>query len=71
MVDEQQHPKSSITIGEAIEQWLEVAELEETTRGMGPADLADDGDGASGLVPLLYSAARDSRALHETGDDSS
>jgi hypothetical protein len=31
-VDTNQHPKSAITIGEAIEQWLDVAELEETTR---------------------------------------
>jgi integrase len=31
-VDEQQHPKSSVTLGEAIEQWLDVAELEVTTR---------------------------------------
>jgi integrase len=32
MVDEQRHPKSGITVTEAIEQWLEVADLEETTR---------------------------------------
>jgi integrase len=31
-VDEQRHPKSSITLGEAIEQWLDVADLEVTTR---------------------------------------
>jgi integrase len=31
-VDERMHPKSSITLGEAIEQWLDVAELEVTTR---------------------------------------
>jgi hypothetical protein len=31
-VDEDQAPKSNITIAQAIEQWLEVAELEETTR---------------------------------------
>jgi len=31
-VDENTHPKSAITVGEAIEQWLDVVELEETTR---------------------------------------
>jgi integrase len=31
-VDQNQHPKSAITVGEAVAQWLEVAELEETTR---------------------------------------
>jgi integrase len=31
-VDEKTHPKSSITLGEAIEQWLDVADLEVTTR---------------------------------------
>lgn len=31
-VDEQQHPKSAITLGEAITQWLEVAKLAELTR---------------------------------------
>ena len=31
-LDEQQHPKSAITVREAIEQWLEVAELGVTTR---------------------------------------
>jgi integrase len=31
-VDEDRHPKSAITVGEVIERWLEVAELEETTR---------------------------------------
>lgn len=31
-VDEDRHPKSAITVGQAIAQWLEVAELEETTR---------------------------------------
>jgi integrase len=31
-VDEELHPKSSVTLGEAIEQWLDVAELEVTTR---------------------------------------
>jgi len=31
-VDEQRHPKSAITVREAIEQWLEVAELGVTTR---------------------------------------
>jgi integrase len=31
-VDEDQHPKSAVTVGEAIERWLEVAELEETTK---------------------------------------
>ncbi len=32
-VDEDQHPKSSITIRQAIEQWLDVAALGDTTRG--------------------------------------
>jgi hypothetical protein len=31
-VDEQQHPKSAITVREAIEQWLEVVDLEVSTR---------------------------------------
>src|SRR4051794_1391944 len=31
-VDQQQHPKSAITVREAVEQWLEVAELGVTTR---------------------------------------
>ncbi len=31
-VDEQQHPKSAITVREALEQWMEVADLEVTTR---------------------------------------
>ena len=31
-VDENKHPKSAITVAEAIDQWLEVAKLEETTR---------------------------------------
>jgi hypothetical protein len=31
-VDEDRHPKIDITLGRAIEQWLEVAELEDTTR---------------------------------------
>lgn len=31
-VDEQQHPKSVITVREALEQWIEVADLEVTTR---------------------------------------
>ncbi len=31
-VDEGRHPRSSITVGEVIDKWLEVAELEETTR---------------------------------------
>jgi integrase len=31
-VDENKHPKSAITVAEAIERWLEVAKLEETTR---------------------------------------
>jgi integrase len=31
-VDQNQHPKSSITLREAIEQWLEVAKLAELTR---------------------------------------
>jgi hypothetical protein len=31
-VDEDKHPKSDITVGQAIEQWLEVAALEDTTR---------------------------------------
>jgi len=31
-VDEDQHPKSDITVRQALEQWLEVAKLEDTTR---------------------------------------
>ncbi|HEY6793220.1 MAG TPA: tyrosine-type recombinase/integrase [Kineosporiaceae bacterium] len=31
-VDERQHPKSAITVAEAVEQWMEVADLEVTTR---------------------------------------
>lgn len=31
-VDEEAHPKTAITVREAIEQWLAVAELEDTTR---------------------------------------
>src|SRR5690242_2790976 len=31
-VDQQQHPKSAITVREAIEQWLEVVDLEVSTR---------------------------------------
>jgi hypothetical protein len=31
-VDTRQAPKSAITVGEAMEQWLEIAALEETTR---------------------------------------
>ena len=31
-IDQDQHPKSAITVGEAIEQWLEVVDLEATTR---------------------------------------
>ena len=31
-VGERMHPKSAVTLGEAIEQWLDVAELEVTTR---------------------------------------
>lgn len=31
-MDENKAPKSAITVGEAIDQWLEVADLEETTR---------------------------------------
>ena len=31
-VDENKHPKSAITVAEAIERWLEVVKLEETTR---------------------------------------
>jgi len=31
-VDEDLHPKSAITVRQAIAQWLDVAELEETTR---------------------------------------
>ncbi|AXK33485.1 GntR family transcriptional regulator [Streptomyces armeniacus] len=31
-VDEQRHPKSKITVGQAIDQWLAVARLEEVTR---------------------------------------
>ena len=31
-VDEDQHPKTDITVRQAIEQWLDVVELAETTR---------------------------------------
>ena len=31
-VDANKHPKSAITIAEAVEQWLEVVKLGETTR---------------------------------------
>ena len=31
-VDEDRHPKTDITVGRAIAQWLEVAELQDTTR---------------------------------------
>src|SRR5207344_2136098 len=31
-VDEDKHPKSDITVAQAIEQWLDVAALEDTTR---------------------------------------
>jgi integrase len=31
-VDEDKHPKSSITVRQAIEQWLDVAQLGDTTR---------------------------------------
>lgn len=31
-VDEDQHPKSKITVRQAIDQWMEVAALEDTTR---------------------------------------
>ncbi|HKR52624.1 MAG TPA: site-specific integrase, partial [Pseudonocardiaceae bacterium] len=31
-VDQDQHPKTNITLGQALTQWLEVAELEDTTR---------------------------------------
>src|SRR5690242_14871817 len=31
-VDEQRHPKTNITVGQALDQWLAVAKLEETTR---------------------------------------
>lgn len=33
-VDEDRHPKSGITVRQAVSQWLEVAELEDTTRAM-------------------------------------
>ncbi len=31
-VDEKRHPKSAITVGQAISRWLDVAKLEDTTR---------------------------------------
>jgi integrase len=31
-VDEDRHPKADITVGRAIQQWLAVATLEDTTR---------------------------------------
>ena len=32
-VDEERHPKTAITVRQAITQWLEVIDLEDTTRG--------------------------------------
>jgi len=32
-VDEERHPKTNIKVGKAIDKWLEVADLAETTRG--------------------------------------
>src|SRR5215831_612697 len=31
-VDDEQHPKTNISLGQALDQWLDVAELAETTR---------------------------------------
>lgn len=31
-VDEQRHPRSNVTVGQVVEKWLEVAELEDSTR---------------------------------------
>ena len=31
-VDEDRHPKSGITVGQAVTQWLDVVDLEDTTR---------------------------------------
>jgi hypothetical protein len=31
-IDEERHPKTNITVGQAIDQWLDVADLSETTR---------------------------------------
>jgi integrase len=31
-VDEQRHPKRKITVGKALEQWMDVARIEESTR---------------------------------------
>ncbi len=31
-VDEDRHPKSDLTVRQAVDQWLEVAQLEDTTR---------------------------------------
>jgi integrase len=31
-IDDERHPKTNITVGQAIDQWLDVAELAETTR---------------------------------------
>lgn len=31
-VDERRHPRSNVTVGQVIEQWLEVAQLEDSTR---------------------------------------
>ena len=31
-VDENKHPKSAITVAEAVDQWMEVAQLEATSR---------------------------------------
>jgi integrase len=32
-VDDERHPKTNITVGQAIDRWLEVVDLAETTRG--------------------------------------
>jgi hypothetical protein len=31
-VDEDQHPKTKITVRQAVEQWLDVADIQDTTR---------------------------------------
>jgi integrase len=71
-VDQNRHPKTDITLGQAISRWLEVAKLEDTTRDryedlvrmyVGPV-LADLGAGKQLPSGSLSSA----RLLSATGD---
>jgi integrase len=45
-VDEDRQPKSDLTVRQAIEQWLEVARLEDTTRCRSRAQLASARSGS-------------------------